>query len=1136
MLRKQLFRIVGLVIVVIFIGLCGLRNAGTTPMLSRITNTSEEALNLNPSLSGDGRLIVFESNADLAGSGERGFHALRADVSTDPPRFAQLALSRAVAPALSQDGSRIAFASKDDPFGTNLDGNSEIFLYYNSTLTQITHTTPDQVENRISDGNFQPSLSDDGRYIAFSSNRNLTGQNGDRNFELFVGDTIDLNVTQLTDIPGSPGATSAKISGDGNVIGYIRDSGSAGRDLVLQDRRGQEPSHVVANNVPTLNLAHGRAINDDGSRIVYSAETAADSSQVFLWDGRIESTRQITHLGTREQDVPLQAVISGEGSRIAFATRRDVVGSNTDHSVELYVFDVPSAQFERVTNAASKATAEVVSSLNDDGSLVAFSFPRVLTDLDVESDLADNSEIYLATLAARPQFGNLTLFNGASFGNEPATDEAIAPSSIAVARGKVLAHATIEALHQLDGTFPVAVGGTTVSVNGRSAQIFFVSPTQVNFLVPAATEIGAAEVIVTNSDGFSSRGTVAALKSAPGIFTSNGEGSGEGVILNAGTLQSGPFDPSDGDLRLSIFATGVRHGAHVSASMFGRWLTIESVNASPGLPGLDEIHLRVPADFRGAGTAALMLRADGRNSNTAETTLLGSATRDLVVNEVLADPPDGLAGDSNHDGIRSSSDDEFIELVNNGSATNISGWTIRTRSSTGTSEATRHIFPPGSFLLAGEPIAVFGGGNFDPLSPLFGCARVVDASSGGLSLVNGGLTIVIRDGLGNLVVEFAYGGATALEGDNNQSLTRSPDILGNFVQHTAASGEGGRRFSPGLKVNGSPFVVCEGHLAGIQLSPLAADIEIGGSVSITDQTLDTFGRTITNLNVTFTSDNPSVVKIGDVTRDETTGISTATLIGNSVGSAHVTAQANEGVTTIVSNPATITVLPPPTETLLVISQIYGGGNNSGATFQNDFVEIFNRGTTVVDFGATPYSLQYASASGNFTNANKLDLNAGSLAPGQYFLVRLAGGTTNGVQLPAADASSTGINLSAADGKVTLVKGTTLLAGNDCPLGAVIADFVGYGAANCAEGHSTSPLSATRSGRRINSCIDTNSNATDFVVVTNPPPPRNSATMVSPCAQPSASQSLHSLLTWQHKIDPLINTKFTRLPWIAILLR
>src|SRR5262249_22323314 len=50
---------------------------------------------------------------------------------------------------------------------------------------------------------------------------------------------------------------------------------------------------------------------------------------------------------------------------------------------------------------------------------------------------------------------------------------------------------------------------------------------------------------------------------------------------------------------------------------------------------------------------------------------------------------------------------------------------------------------------------------------------------------------------------------------------------------------------------------------------------------------------------------------------------------------------------------------------LVISHVYGGGNNSGAQFQNDFVEIYNRGSTTVDFSVTPYSVQYASVGSAF---------------------------------------------------------------------------------------------------------------------------------------------------------------------------
>ena len=105
--------------------LVGLRPASTQSNgLRRITNTTEEGINLNPSVSGDGRIVAFESTEDIAGAGSSDhFRAIRANITNDPASFAQMAGSRAAAPAISQDGSRIAFASKDDPLGTNADGN-----------------------------------------------------------------------------------------------------------------------------------------------------------------------------------------------------------------------------------------------------------------------------------------------------------------------------------------------------------------------------------------------------------------------------------------------------------------------------------------------------------------------------------------------------------------------------------------------------------------------------------------------------------------------------------------------------------------------------------------------------------------------------------------------------------------------------------------------------------------------------------------------------------------------------------------------------------------------------------------------------------------------------------------------------
>ena len=130
---------------------------------------------------------------------------------------------------------------------------------------------------------------------------------------------------------------------------------SSTRDLIRQNRKTVALTRCCIPGAPPLALTFGRAISDDGARVVWSAQTAANTTQVFLFDGRNGNiTRAITALGSRATDVPLHPTISGDGSRIAFATRRSVpgMGSNSDTSVELYTYDIPSGTFGRVTNVA----------------------------------------------------------------------------------------------------------------------------------------------------------------------------------------------------------------------------------------------------------------------------------------------------------------------------------------------------------------------------------------------------------------------------------------------------------------------------------------------------------------------------------------------------------------------------------------------------------------------------------------------------------------------------------------------------------------------------------------------------------------------------------------------------------------
>jgi hypothetical protein len=178
---------------------------------------------------------------------------------------------------------------------------------------------------------------------------------------------------------------------------------------------------------------------------------------------------------------------------------------------------------------------------------------------------------------------------------------------------------------------------------------------------------------------------------------------------------------------------------------------------------------------------------------------------------------------------------------------------------------------------------------------------------------------------------------------------------------------------------------------------------------------------------------------------------------------------------------------------IVISQVYGGGGNSGSTYKNDFVELFNRGTTAVTM--TNWSVQYATATGtSWTVAGPLNF---TLQPGQYFLLQLAaggGGTTN---LPTPDFAASSPNPSATAGKIALVNNTTALSGT-CPVSASIVDLVGYGSsANCFEGAPTAAPSNTNAIlRQANGCTDTDNNMSDFA--TGTPNPRNSVTPIFSC--------------------------------------
>jgi uncharacterized protein len=176
-----------------------------------------------------------------------------------------------------------------------------------------------------------------------------------------------------------------------------------------------------------------------------------------------------------------------------------------------------------------------------------------------------------------------------------------------------------------------------------------------------------------------------------------------------------------------------------------------------------------------------------------------------------------------------------------------------------------------------------------------------------------------------------------------------------------------------------------------------------------------------------------------------------------------------------------------------ISQVYGGGGSSqaAATFNRDFVELFNAGSAPVDISG--WALEYGSATGNWgsSSSNIFVFPEGTVLPACAYLMVACGNVgTGGAELPYFDFEAL-INAAAANGKFALFTepNVNVPCGSEIP--GTVVDIVGYGTATCFEGSGAAPATAvdTAAFRKQGGMIDTDDNAADFELGT--PAPRYS---------------------------------------------
>jgi uncharacterized protein (TIGR03437 family) len=217
---------------------------------------------------------------------------------------------------------------------------------------------------------------------------------------------------------------------------------------------------------------------------------------------------------------------------------------------------------------------------------------------------------------------------GGAVQSAAAPSGAVAPDSLASLYGANLAPGVAQASAQ---PLPLALGGVTLSVTDaagveRAAPLLYVSPGQINFLVPDGTAPGLATLAVTGQTF-----TAAVQPVAPTLFSMNGTGSGVAaatairVQAGAPALQT-PVPVSapivlgvDTPVYVSFFGTGIRNRsslANVAMTINGIGVPVLYAGPAPGYTGLDQVNAALVLNLRGSGESNVVLTVDGLAANT----------------------------------------------------------------------------------------------------------------------------------------------------------------------------------------------------------------------------------------------------------------------------------------------------------------------------------------------------------------------------------------------------------------------------------------------------------------------------------------------------------------------------------------
>ena len=312
---------------------------------TQVTDTTGDLnfVNFDLTISGDGERLAFTSSLNPTGGNADGnIEIFFFDTATN--NFTQVTHTTGFgendAPSISDDGTCLALRSSYDLTGGNADGNHEIFFYDapGNTFLQVTNTT--------GINNFAPAISGDFTHIAFESLHNLTGTNADGNFEIFLFNLDDGTLAQVTDTTGGGFNSGPALNGDATRLAFRSNRNLTGANADANDEIFLYDSTDGISQVTNTTGQGGffanfaSSISTDGTRIALLSNrdlTGGNSDandEIFLYDTQSNSFTQITDTTGEFNDVPK---LSGNGTRIAFSSNRNLTGGNADINFEVFL-------------------------------------------------------------------------------------------------------------------------------------------------------------------------------------------------------------------------------------------------------------------------------------------------------------------------------------------------------------------------------------------------------------------------------------------------------------------------------------------------------------------------------------------------------------------------------------------------------------------------------------------------------------------------------------------------------------------------------------------------------------------------------------------------------------------------------